>query len=144
MLNAEKYKYEITKVGYDFGVSFDNTVIACSDCENCRYYGNECRHYGDSPAMPKVKWLLEEYKEPILTDKEKELIKAIIELFNENWLISIEWFETIITSKICICAREKEDRTIVETLEIPTLLFKESMFQGLEKNREYTIEELGL
>lgn len=137
MLNVEKYKEEIkdlikNKKGNLCGIKklYSNEGcwgISCSDCR-----------------VKTIEWLVSECKEPILTDKEKELIKAIIELFNENWLISIEWFETIITSKICICAREKEDRTIVETLEIPTLLFKESMFQGLEKNREYTIEELGL
>lgn len=143
MLNIEKYKNDLidNNLGH-FAFTKDNKICSCIDisCKECCFSKNgKC-----GSNKKRIEWLASVYKEPILTDKEKELIKTIIETFNENWLISIEWIESLITSKICICARKKEDRTIVETIEIPTLFFKESMFEGLEKNREYTIEELGL
>lgn len=138
MLNIEKYEEEIKKEIANFRdipcIVKDLKDGGCGENRNCVTCSMEMLH-----------WLSQEYKEPILTDEEKEFIKTIISSFKERWLISIEWFETTITSRICIFAREKEGHDlIVESIEIPMLLLKESMFQGLEKNREYTLEELEL
>lgn len=139
MLNIEKYEKELRKHGTYFALTKEGSLVDCEDiyCVDCAF--------NVGCAIKRMNWLLEEYKEPILTDEEKEFIKTIISSFKEKWLISIEWFETTITSRICIFVREKEEHDlIVESIEIPMLLLKESMFQGLEKNREYTLEELGL
>ena len=138
MLNIEKYKDEIKAE-----LEKDNTL----GCVVNKLMGNTCDDYPkcNDCYLKVLDWLLQEYKEPILTDEEKEFIKTIISSFKEKWLISIEWFETTITSRICIFVREKEEHDlIVESIEIPMLLLKESMFQGLEKNREYTLEELDI
>lgn len=139
MLNIEKYENELRKYGVYFALTKEGSLVDCKDihCVDCAF--------NIGCTIKRMNWLLEEYKEPILTEEEKEFIKTIISSFKERWLISIEWFETTITSRICIFAREKEGHDlIVESIEIPMLLLKESMFQGLEKNREYTLEELEL
>ena len=84
----------------------------------------------------------EEYKEPILNEKEKEYLSAVIKPFRDrvvyilkveagecNWLISIK------------IKRYDEDSN--EYIDLP--YFRENtMYKNMLINREYTLEELGL
>ena len=84
----------------------------------------------------------EEYKEPILDEKEKEYLSAVIKPFRDrvvyilkveagecNWLISIK------------IKRYDEDSN--EYIDLP--YFRENtMYKNMLINREYTLEELGL
>lgn len=81
MTNFEKYKDELIKIEGDF--AFDkNTreVVGCNtlngverriECEDCLFNSGNCFE------SDKIKWLYSEYKEPVLSDDELELIKAI-------------------------------------------------------------------
>ena len=84
----------------------------------------------------------EEYKEPVLNEKEKEYLSAVIKPFRDrvvyilkveagecNWLISIK------------IKRYDEDSN--EYIDLP--YFRENtMYKNMLINREYTLEELGL
>ena len=84
----------------------------------------------------------EEYKEPVLNEKEKEYLSAVIKPFRDrvvyilkveagecNWLISIK------------IKRYDEDSN--EYIDLP--YFKaNTMYKNMLINREYTLEELGL
>lgn len=83
-----------------------------------------------------------EYKEPVLNEKEKEYLSAVIKPFRDrvvyilkveagecNWLISIK------------IKRYDEDSN--EYIDLP--YFRENtMYKNMLINREYTLEELGL
>ena len=80
-------------------------------------------------------WLEEEYDPKILTDKEKAYLSAVIKPFREK-------IECI--NKINL--REEEYLKIClkgETISFP--FFREgTMYKGMEVNKRYTLEELGL
>ena len=81
MINAEKWKKEIldiTERGYLFAVRKDrqNVVRSCNclECKNCIFgEGEDCGY-----NLPRMKWLLSEYKEPIkLTRLEYDILKYL-------------------------------------------------------------------
>lgn len=82
-------------------------------------------------------WLEEEYKPVILTDKEEAYLSAVIKPFRKD----IEYIEKRIFSTgaeyIRICLTEDE------TVNFPNFK-KGTMYKGMEANKAYTLEELGL
>ena len=141
MLNAEKFKKEIESFNYMFAV-VENKVVNCANldtCENCEF---KARCGGG-----KIKWLLEECKEPILTDKEKGYLKNVLEPLNvvvdyirkcENYTSKDDIFYTIVVrvkhSEIFSCSYELINFVVTE--EMP--------FKGMKSRKRYTLEELGL
>lgn len=82
-------------------------------------------------------WFEEEYKPEILTDKEKAYLSAVIRPFRENTKYIEKRFFVLNSEYIMICFRNHE------TLSFPT--FKTGkMYKGMECDKEYTLEELGL
>lgn len=88
-----------------------------------------------------MKWLLSEYKEPVLDDVERKYLQAIIKPF-KNYVTGITKFKD----------EHGKDRhyirIIVKKYEREYLNFpwfeKNAMYKGMKENREYTLEELGL
>lgn len=86
MINAMKYKEEISNVGYDFGILEKNNKIvgcgSCADemkCQKCKFGYDE---QGRSCDITRTEWLCQEYKEPIkLTRLEYELLKYFSKSF---------------------------------------------------------------
>lgn len=83
MTNFEKYKDDLIKVEGDF--AFDkNTgkVTRCDshiDCEDCLFISKGCFGSG------KIKWLYSEYKEPILSNDELELINVLSKINGKEY-----------------------------------------------------------
>ena len=79
MINAEKFKKEINKLNNDFGLA-DN-IVDCEtlDCRNCRFSNFNNSNDGIIfCSTRKVKWLLSEYKKPIiLTELEYNILKFL-------------------------------------------------------------------
>lgn len=85
MLNGEKFKKEIEDVGFDIA-KCKGKIVNCrtTNCTTCDFYGKEREcNFGI------VKWLLEEYKDPILDDKGKNYIKTLVLPFSVNDIVSI-------------------------------------------------------
>ena len=128
MLNIEKYKDDILNrdisrinccVNY-----LSNKGICFKNCKDCK-----------KEAM---KWLLSEYKEPILDEVEKAYLSAVIKPFRK---------------KVMYISKQKSFNTRMEYLRI--VLFNEdymylpnfeenTMYKGMEVCKCYKPEELGL
>lgn len=84
MNNAERYKNEIAEVKGKFGMS-DKVVKCCYDeCGTCifSFDNNKTDGLGHACTIRKVKWLIDEYKEPIKVSKlEYDILKY---LFNDT------------------------------------------------------------
>lgn len=148
MLNAEKFKKEIESFDYMFAV-VENKVVNCADldtCENCEF---KARCGGG-----KIKWLLEECEESILTDEEKAYLKSVIELRRD---------EITIITKNRYCANTESEFTTIEVYvknpwvdinkndrtcpnyKLLDLITTEDMpFNGMKLFEHYTLEDLGL
>ena len=141
MKNFEKYEHQISKV-----VNEDNTLTCsiaivsgikkqnmCSSDDDCNECSKEC-----------LKWMNSEYKEQIMTDDEKDIIKSMVNVIHKlgyevNYVYKYECrngdcfirttFKNIVTGKL-------------ELMDSPYI--NNDMFKGMKINKEYKLEELGI
>ena len=130
MLNIEKYK----------DIVLEN-LDACSIATRLRgkmingyCEGFKCEGCGERV----LKWLLEETKEPVLDDVEKEYLSAVIKPFRKMiaYIVKAQDFDD---GKKCI-------RIILQNgdgMHFP-YLDDDAMYKGMEVNKEYSLEELDL
>lgn len=133
MLNAEKYKDRIKELDYRFALC-NGKLKPCRDvsCDNCEFNkvgGKACMKYVN-------KWLLEEYTDPILNEDEKKILRGVIETIKPFTDVK----PLILRGKrnIVLCYGD-------EDVYLPT--FKDTMdtmFENLELDKPYDLEELGL
>lgn len=134
MLNIEKYKDEIKAE-----LEKEKTL----GCVVNKLMGNRCDDYlkCNDCHLKVLDWLLEEYKEPILTDEEKVIIKNIIKAFEpfgeklsyitkkERYGNAGEHYLVFKYTKDSFC-----------TLSF----YEDSLFKGMEIDEAYTLKDLGL
>lgn len=128
MKNIEKYKNQIINAYHaDLSccVHSDILNLPCnSSCIKCK--------------KSVVKWLLEEYKEPILDEVEREYLKAVIRPFR-NKIDTISKFQTWDDSSQYIYIEMKD--THIGTLPV---FPKGTMYKGMKEGKHYSLKELGL
>ena len=128
-----KEKYDLRDISYAL------------DVNNCKYdfiiYHKSVEIYREdfdifSPACNVfTKWLEEEYKPKILTDKEKAYLSALIKPFRNN-VKFIRKMRSIAKEFILIELK-------CNVFSLP-FFEAETMYKGMEVNKKYTLEELGL
>lgn len=135
MLNKEKYAKEIIDIaitGDDIALK-DNIPIKCSKtlCNGCeRNLSIDC-----CSEKKLFEWANSEYKESVLTDEEREYLSSVIRPFRKE------------VKSICKLSYVSEQIVIQmqSGIEIKLPCFKKgTMYQGMEEDKRYTLEELGL
>lgn len=105
---------------------YGETVVCCphTKCDECEKRLRE--------------WLLEEAKEPILDDTEREYLSAVIKPFRGKVSNIVKIHSKVDTYEyICISVND------YEVMFFPK--FEENtMYKGMELGRKYTLDELGL
>lgn len=135
MLNKEKFAKEIAELAVNNEIIAlkDNKPISCPEIK-C----DDCGRNSKSGCSRRIltEWANLECKEDILTEKEKAYLSAVIKPFR-NEVLNIqkkssfcEWISIVMESQ--------------ETINLPYLKKSSGMYKGMEGNRKYTIEELGL
>lgn len=90
----------------------------------------------------KIKWLEDEYKEPILDEKEKEYLSAVIRPWRDKVIDIRKMREHEIKKKNAEFIRIRLN-DIGTVTDLP--YFKAgTMYKGMELDRPYTLEELDL
>ena len=130
MLNIEKYKDIVLK---NLNACDIDTLLR-GKMVNGYCEGFNCEGCGERV----LKWLLEEAKEPVLDDVEKEYLSAVIKPFRKMiaYIVKAQDFDD---GKQCI-------RIILQNgdgMHFP-YLDDDAMYKGMEVNKEYSLEELGL
>lgn len=135
MKNFEKYKKEV----YD--------AIALSNSDKLLVYaGIKFNPFIDDYREYKGRlcdWLFEEYKAPILDEVEREYLSAVIRPFR-NRVENISKCDggAWVTDEQFICIQVKREKNS-DFISLPW--FKENtMYKGMELNKSYTLQELGL
>lgn len=128
MLNIEKYKDNILNAA--------QSDITC--CVIDLFHNGVCPDNCKDCKKAAMKWLLEEYKEPVLDDVEKEFLKAVIKPFRKMiaYIVKAQDFDD---GKQCI-------RIILQNgdgIHFP-YLDDDTMYKGMKKNKKYSLEELDL
>lgn len=128
MKNIEKYKDNI--------INAAQTDIAC--CVIDLFHNGVCPHNCKDCKKAAMEWLLEEYKEPILDDAEKKYLSAVIKPFRK---------------KISCIRKSKDPRKgknyiKIEFCDSDRMFFPnlsdDEMYKGMELDKKYSLEELGL
>lgn len=103
----------------------ENAYDCCNDCDRC--------------FKVSMKWLAEEYKKPVLDDIERKYLSQVLNPF-KLYIRSVTKYST--TQAGCerefICVRFMDSGW-----QFPSFK-KGSMYKGMKRNREYSLEELGL
>lgn len=133
MKNIEKYENELRKYGTYFAVTKKGVPVNCGNCEcdECLFADKDC-------TIKKMEWLLEEYKESILDDIEKEYLSAVIKPFRKR-IKSIKKIDYPSNSAFISIAMDKSEHIFLPVFELNS-----GMYQRMEINKEYTLEDLGL
>lgn len=132
MLNIEKYKDNIEKHINVCGLyreiyKIKNREYAHDCCENCDECYDRC-----------IRWLAEEYKEPVLDEVEREYLSAVIKPFRK---------------KVVYIKKNKNSSNGMQYLTIVICdddymyfpyIDDDAMYKGMEVNKEYSLEELDL
>lgn len=145
MKNIEKYEEKLRPFGVNFAITTSGNIRSCKEfrCGNCAFH---CVFDSDC-YVARLKWLMKEYEEPVLSDKEKKFIKNMIadldikishikkyRYVNGNGNTKIRIIITVIDS----INKDYEDDFVdfVVTEEMP--------FEGMELEKSYSLEELDL
>lgn len=132
MLNIEKYKNFVLSNLNCCQMETDLRKAGCKPIVDCEHtLCEDCKE-------PFFKWLLEEYKEPILDDAEKEYLSAVIRPFRKK-IASISKLKTWDDSSLYIYI-EMTDSHIATLPVFP----KGTMYKNMKNARHYSLKELGL
>lgn len=130
MKNKEKYTLD------DLVINWEGNRMLCILYKGEKLYTD----YGSNNDLLEslINWLEEEYHEqPILDEKEKEYLSAVIRPWRDK-VISIAKCEYDIFEFIQIKIDGEEYGLYLPNFEEGT------MYKGMELDREYTLEELGI
>ena len=120
---------------------FDKPVNCGMIPDNVESGSKEFNVICDKCLDESLKWLNEEYEEPehILTDKEKEIVRAMCDLANkcDRDVIYVSKFIDELKGVYIYCKFDNSD-----FIETPWL--EKHMFKGMEHCKRYMPEELGL
>ena len=133
MKNIEKYKDIVL---YNMNICDIDTLLRGKCTKEYRAFCEGFKCTGCKERF--LKWLLEECKEPVLDDVEKEYLSAVIKPFRKM-IAYIVKAQDLDDGKQCI-------RIILQNgdgMHFP-YLDDDEMYKGMEVNKEYSLEELGL
>ena len=131
MRNIEKYKDEIFNRINECELAKAIYLVKEGKIADCDRKCQLCRD-------AYVRWLLEEDKEPILNEEEKEYLSAVIRPFRKE-IASISKFKTWDDSSQYIYIEMKDSH--IATLPV---FPKGTMYKGMKDGKHYSLKELGL
>ena len=130
MLNIEKYK-DIVLENLD-ACSIDTLLREKMVNRYCKGFNCEgCRERV-------LKWLLEEVKEPVLDDVEKEYLSAVIRPFR-NHVTSVRKSFNGIDYEIIISLDDGDN-----LCKLPSFPLSSEMYMGMDSKKWYSLQELDL
>lgn len=133
MKNFEKYKDYLVKA---IALCNSDELLKLAGIDLTEVY--KANYYENKKSL--VDWLLQDYKEPILEEDEREYLAAVIRPFKENVC-------TVCKKYIQSCSGLSYEYIVVklnaERWGFPKFV-EGTMYKGMKLDKEYSLEELGL
>lgn len=140
MLNIEKYKDEIIEEYQNLmkTTAIDGDGNRMNKAIRTIAY-KHCRKILLGASNP-FKWLCEEYKEPILNYVEREYLSAVIKPFRKKVKYIVK------TSRIINPIEQYIEIVLFDSsvMKFPYFNTNTGMYKGMEADRLYSLEELGI
>lgn len=140
MKNIEKYEKEISQL-VNKGGSLECSIATVAGIREekhcfspaCKECHNKC-----------IEWMCSEYNEPILSDEEKDIVKEMIDVILKFGCTVIDVRKIDIGNCDSFISIRYENPVIGIDDTISSPIINSDKFKGMELNRKYTLEELGL
>ena len=140
MLNKEKYAKEIADIAVaniNIALKNDKPVLCCEiSCSECK------RHINGIGCFESIlfEWANSEYKEPVLTEEEKEYLSSVVKPFRKK-------VKHIVKINLLSSPEEQFIRIVIGNLDFinfPNFNKNTGMYKGMEADKLYSLEELGI
>lgn len=140
MKNIEKYEQEISQL-----VNEDN-ILPCAIATVAGIRKEKpCYHQECEECHKKcIEWMYSEYKEEILSDKEKDIIKLMIDTILKFGCTVIDVRKIDIGNCDSFISIRYENPVIRTDDTLISPIIDNDKFKGMKLNRKYTLEELGI
>lgn len=141
MKNIEKYEKEITNHINEYGDSLECTIANIAGIRKEKCYPNDC----EECQKKCLEWMYSEYKEQILTDDEKEIVRSMCDAiysFGYDEVISVYKISFGMHCNFISIIYKNEYSGVNETMSSP--VFCNDLFAGMEIRKRYSLEELGI
>lgn len=138
MKNKEKYDLNTLKIEWSPQI-FEKRIFTVKIKRDESIIFSKLMKTNETGSSAYNAWLEEEYKPNILDDVEKAYLSAVIKPFRED-IEYIEKFKSNYVGKEYIYIVMKKDD---DYCKLPRF-FKGTMYKGMEVDKKYTLEELGL
>lgn len=127
MKNIEKYRDKLL-----------DRVNVCSWYDYFNPNGADCVQDCESCEERFVEWLFEDSKKPVLDEKEREYLSSVIKPFRNRVTWIRKWFNGI-DYQIIISLDQAGN-----LLQLPRFPLSFEMYKGMDSNKRYSLQELGL
>ena len=132
MTNLEKYKDYLLNYVDTHNGDLQDLITDFMDGQDVDF-----SNYCGTDNMIALWWLLEEYKEPILDEKERKYLSAVIKPFKVRWIIK-RTMKNDCGEYIKIAFKNDDECMIFPNFKTG------AMYKGMEAEKRYTPKELGL
>lgn len=140
MKNIEKFEKEITEY-VNNGGSMDCAIATVAGIRKERpCYSQACKEC----RKKCLEWMYSEYQEQILSNDEKDIVKAMIDIIHEFECTVIDVKKIDIGNCDSFISIRYENPVIGVDDTISSPIIDNDKFKGMELNRKYTLEELGI
>lgn len=139
MKNKEKYSLNKLRISVTYAIVGIADIEIHHGIKRIYYKSYDVEEFASRWIIDFIKWLEKddgkECKPTILTEKEKSYLSAVIKPFREK----VGYVKKI------DCGKKEFLKIYLEDDNIPFPFFtKGTMYKGMEADKEYTLEELGL
>ena len=140
MKNIEKYEKEISQL-----VNEDN-VLSCAIATVAGIRKEKPCYHQDCEVCHKkcLEWMYSEYKEEILSDDEKEIVRVMLDFIHKFGCTVIDVKKIDVGNCDSFISIRYENHVIGTDDTISSPIIDNDKFKGMELNRKYTLEELGI
>ena len=140
MKNIEKYKKQIVDHINEYGDSIECVIATIAGIRKEKCYPSDC----EECQKKCIEWMYSEYKEEILSDDEKDIIKSMVNVIHKlgcevNYAIK---YGGINGKTYILLSYENSLAKYIDSMATPW--FKNDKFKGMIPDKEYTLEELGI
>lgn len=141
MKNIEKYEKEIVDHVNKYGDSIECVIATVAGIRKEK----PCYHQECEECHKKcIEWMYSEYKEEILSDDEKDIIKLMIDTILKFGCTVIDVRKIDIGNCDSFISIRYENPVIRTNDTLSSPIINNDKFKGMELNRKYTLEELGI
>lgn len=140
MKNIEKYEKEITKHINEYGDSIECVIATIAGIRKEKCYPSDC----EECQKKCLDWMYSEYNEPILSDDEKEIVRVMLDFIHKFGCKVIDVRKIDIGNCKSFISIRYENHVVGTDDALSSPIIDNDKFKGMELNRKYSIEELGI